>query len=75
MYEKALVLEFVARAFHLSSSTPLMFAIKGTLIGEGRIDLFVFGKIIIELKLSIRSFPSTPHKWSLTSKPLAVSWD
>jgi len=35
-----------------------MFAIKGTLIGEGRIDLFVFGKIIIELKAVDSLVPS-----------------
>jgi GxxExxY protein len=50
IYESALCHEFDLRGIHYQRQVPLPVLYKGKEVGEGRIDLLVEGRVIVELK-------------------------
>ncbi len=49
-YQQALAIEFRLRDIPHAIESPIHLAYKGESIGEGRIDILVAGKLVIELK-------------------------
>ena len=49
-YEAALAHELTLRSIHHQRQSPVPIHYKGVLVGEGRVDLLVEGRLIIELK-------------------------
>jgi GxxExxY protein len=50
VYEEALCLELYRRAIPFERQASIAIEYKGQLVGEGRVDIFVAGMLIIELK-------------------------
>ena len=58
VYEKSLALELGLRNVKAVSQAPVTVSYKGSVVGEGRIDLLVEGRLIVELK-TVESFTAT----------------
>ena len=65
VYEDALVVEFALRGVAYTRQVPISVAYKGTVVGEGRLDVLVDGRLILELKAVERLLPI--HKAQLIS--------
>jgi GxxExxY protein len=50
VYEEGLCLELYRRAIPFERQAPIAVAYKGQLVGEGRVDILVDNKLIVELK-------------------------
>jgi len=50
VYEEALIVELGLRMVTVQRQVPIPLVYKGVAIGQGRIDLLVTGKLIIEIK-------------------------
>lgn len=50
IYEEALCVELNRRAIPFERQMPIPIVYKGVKIGEGRLDLLVLGKLILEIK-------------------------
>jgi len=50
VYEAALAVELKLRGINFERQAPIPILYKGAVIGEGRLDLLVQGKLIVEIK-------------------------
>jgi GxxExxY protein len=71
IYEEALAVELKARGIPHVRQHPVSVAYKGCSIGEGRVDLFVGNKLIVELKAVETIMPI--HKSQIISYLKAAS--
>lgn len=58
-YHRALMIELEERGIQFTSELPVQLVYKNRSIGEGRLDLLVEGKVIVELK----SAEANPRKY------------
>ena len=59
VYQKALLLELVARGLEVKYEVPLLVHYKGHEVGEFRADLTVENRVLLELKAQLSLHPST----------------
>jgi len=50
VYAEALAIEFNFRSLDFSSQVPVSVSYKGHVVGEGRLDFLVEGRLVVELK-------------------------
>ena len=50
VYRRALAVELRLRGLSVQEEEPVAVSFKGVLVGEGRIDLWVGGRLVVELK-------------------------
>lgn len=50
VYEEALAVELINRGISFERQKPFAIDYKGKVVGEGRIDLLVGGRLVVELK-------------------------
>jgi len=57
VYENALARELTDRGVAFQRQTPFRVTYKGEVVGEGRIDILVDGKLVVELKAVEQALP------------------
>jgi GxxExxY protein len=76
VYENALVVEMDLRSIPFERQKVVEVFYKGTLVGEGRIDLFLGGEVVVELKtvdqLNQKHMAQVISYLKATRKPLGL---
>ena len=49
-YEKALAIEFTYRGIRFQQQVPVTLSYRGEVVGEGRLDFLVEGRVVLDLK-------------------------
>ncbi len=71
VYEEALAQELLRRGVNFERQKSFKVTFKGCVVGEGRIDFFVDGRLVVELKAAERLMPV--HKSQVISYLKATS--